>query len=1452
MTSQPRVFNPVSVDDELLSELEGQRARQAAVHAQASSVEAARASSAFSALRREYPWLSPGAALSMAKAGITPDSPAAAAVADTAARKRSSGYGFGWGTVGDVVQPVTGGVAKAVELSGRVAKPVLRTGVTAANTPYEEGQGAIRNIAASGKLGSIAAGAGSGAAAGAGVGALVGSVVPVAGTASGAVVGAIVGGVGGAVAGFFAADDVEGKGKWEAQSNGLIALQRLRNGEKVRLGSGWLPNFDAGAELDTATIGETQRARSRRVTIAGRSVTPGRLLATSVVEPGTKPWNVVSGLADAAVALGPADPGGQALKLAGAGVKSLRGVDALVETTDDLAKLGKAQSAADVAEEAGAVDGLRRMIDPSKAEAWWQSRKGRDLAETIAAEPSAYAIWDATGRKLDPQLAVRLADADSVDQVDELLVPEFGAAIRDRLKWRTFKPFDRVRLLQSMPGSDLPLDVGDLGRAERATGLDRWLRNADVHPEDRAGLVEDMMRAGDARPAIYEVAERAMQTVAEDLADSGVDVEHARRLTRMFRDDLESSAHYWVDGFGRDVIPPGVVIEGAPVPLAHPHLFVEHAARALPLPDARDLRTATSFLRPLLANAPAEAVIGSIDKAMTQWKRLQLLRGAYVLRVVGEEQARIATTGLDSAFHHPVSWFAYMTGRKGAVDVLGEPLAEADAFQKAMNKGWAGWADSAAVDRYPTRFRKGDKNFMPAWAGELLKLKRDPVAARAIAGATPDELRAAFRDGDLSWARREMAQESAGLADAATADDYVASIFDRINQATGGDPELLDLLRTGLLEDATEEGVRIADNLRPTPEFLDELATRVEHAPDWVAGDAAGHRITDGRGVWDKATTYAFSLLGTRPTNKLSRSPVFKQNYWGAIEDVIPKLTAEAQRAVIAQARDAGMGREFLADLATRTARTGELTVEHADHLAKSFALDETRKLLYDLTEKSQFFDANRLMTPFGEAWLEMVKVWAKIGTENPQVPVRRIPQIITAARDNDTNPDTGFFRENGRGEEVFTYPGAEFITDKLLGVPVPLTGRVAGLSMATEVLPGVGPVVSIPAGWFLPDTPEWETVRDFVFPFGEPERRDTLWSLAPAWARKAEQAINAAGGRDERMFASTTMDVARYLASTGEYDTSSEEGMARLASDAKDKAAGVYAVRAVAQWFAPSAPSPEWVVQDTDGQLMVAQVVADDFHDLQDRVGPAAATSVFLDLYGPDLALLMEGKTKAAIPNAPVSAAGITWEQQHPAIVKRFPNAYGYFATQGDFDFEAYEKQIAAGKRKPLTVDEATKLANARIGRHLYDVAKARVGDKRTKAESRWLSDFRDALRQDYVGYDLPAPVPQAPRDKVIDELVQAAHDPELADTKLAESLRIYLTARDRAIEVARAGGLASFADAKRAKPLRAKLRAMGETIAAEDEQFAEVWKFVFVREVDGDEDPAAPAATTQEVPAA
>jgi hypothetical protein len=265
-----------------------------------------------------------------------------------------------------------------------------------------------------------------------------------------------------------------------------------------------------------------------------------------------------------------------------------------------------------------------------------------------------------------------------------------------------------------------------------------------------------------------------------------------------------------------------------------------------------------------------------------------------------------------------------------------------------------------------------------------------------------------------------------------------------------------------------------------------------------------------------------------------------------------------------------------------------------------------------------------------------------------------------------------------------------------------------------------------------------------------------------------------------------------------------------------------------------PAAPSAQWLAQDKKGRLTLIWRMSKWYTDELKRSGdPQATNEKFLNRWGLNNFLVIQPKSEAKIPAAPVTTDASKWARAHPDIAEDFPHVYGLFApTSGDFDQTAYERQFERGERAELTPGEMLRLANARLAQTAYANERAQYPDQPNDEQAAYLRRLRKQLGEEFPGYG-DTEIDFTKTDRLIVELEDAANDPRLRRTQAGVALRQYLARRNDAIAQAEADGLASPWDAKRAQPLRDWLNEWGEEYADKYPAFVPMWDRVFSHEV-------------------
>jgi hypothetical protein len=1305
----------------------------------------------------------------------------------------------------------------------------------------------------------------------------------------------------------------------QPQSDLLIELQT-----GLDSGSGYFVD----PESDVAK--ERHRREAERGQINGHNVTLGRWVADAApFAADSKPWMMMSGLVDLGVQA--ADPSAAILGKAG--------------------KLGRGRALfanPELYEKAGLWSGVRRSIAGPDALKFLDSKDGGRATEWLTNHTSPYEVWRGLNRKVNLDLATELADTRSLSETREILQRTLGPYIREVSTVKNLgDPLANARAgLTDAARKGRPVEMPIRGPIDAADKdvvgheIESWLYNVKGMEDETVERTVSRVARATNTPELNAAIRDALRDANGILAKEGITDSVLRsELVRLHEQAYDEGSKRWIDVVTQQNQSDDIVnVGGEEVWDASAHLYLEHAPRRLTLPDARRIRRVQSRYRHLLTPQTGERAgqlrlpLAAIEAIQGEiWKPIALAtRIAWPVRVIGEEQIRMAVAGYDSMFNHPISYMSWMIGRKPAPMPKGlagkikapfsttkaavsrpvhavmkprgttgreveegvfEVLAESRQAKEAAGQVHGGWIERAARTGHRRTYRKSPHEMKPykrALAAEIVKLANDPVAQRVARTESLEDVKTWFTRGGGNEFRGPLAQMQRGKFDTIEqADSYIESVARRINQNTGGNPELLDAVRTGKFR-----GRNIIDgDAHLDRDFLKDLDGLIdEFGPDQIIGDEfLGYGEKGLAGLvqtWDRAVDKMFGWLMGERTANLSRNPVFDQAYWREKERLFPFADKATQQQIIREAKAARLTGSRVREAAdvipgiesapvTRMERittSGDLTADEVDLLAKGHGLDKTKELLYDLSRRGRTMDAMRVVFPFGEAWSEVITRWFGTGRgaqplglvwQNPKT-IRRFQQLLQGARGEELGefmgaPDgQGFFWENQWGEQVFMWPGTAALTDKLLGVEAPLTGRVQGLSMFGTVMPGLGPVAQMPVGWLLQNKPGPEplkkamaealgfklgpfgTVQEQVLPFGSVGAEDqaavfSAWNYAPPWAKAAFQAFSG-GDLNGKQWNQAVMEVAGSLKATGDYGDSIGE-QNRLFEDAADKARWLYAIKALAGTTAPAAPDIEWMLEDNNGQAVRAAALSDELQEMREEDFDTADAR-FLEKYGPDLmAVLSTPMTTSSIYNVPSTRDGVAWVMANPGIEDKLPNVYGFFAPEGgEEDFSIYNAQFRKGAAIRLDPQDWIRLLNHTKGNVEYARHVEEVGDQEnTKAGRAYLDMKREEIYDRYPGWrDEKGKLNKAPDRTLIDELYRAARDPATRDTDAGQGLADYLAARDEVAAYADSQGLAWPGTSKAMLPGRLYLDQRAREIIAEHPQFKRVYDFLLSRETE------------------
>ncbi|MCP3953072.1 MAG: hypothetical protein GY697_12770, partial [Desulfobacterales bacterium] len=464
------------------------------------------------------------------------------------------------------------------------------------------------------------------------------------------------------------------------------------------------------------------------------------------------------------------------------------------------------------------------------------------------------------------------------------------------------------------------------------------------------------------------------------------------------------------------------------------------------------------------------------------------------------------------------------------------------------------------------------------------------------------------------------------------------------------------------------------------------------------------------------------------------------------------------------------------------------------------------------------------------------------------------------------TQANEGFFYENEHGDLTFNYPMSGWATKQWTsmfgigdtpGVPFPMTGRAHGLSVATEILPGAGPVVQMAADRIIPNRPKWNPVRRAIMPFGSSESLTDL--IIPPFANKILAGLSGDDqssifdvGEDadaDRVFGNTVIDSMRYLESTGGYDISTDEGQRKLLEDGTLVAQRMWVMRGVGQFVSPTSPSFDEQIVTNDADLVAVAVVMDAYQEYRDE-DPTNAYLRVVEQFGDTILPALVGKSTAVRPGGEsLTEGGNDWLKNNERVEKEFPRVWGYFApSTGEFNYDGYARSFEVGARSVISTDEWVREVNDLRGRLEYDARRKAVAEKYPESVPanvrEWLSDERRQLKIDYPGYLENEGIEGSTSfEEGVRGIEAALEDDMLRETEAGQAMVKYLGARDKVFAAMRerdedhadSGDVelsGSLMTAKKWAYLRDSLWQYGEELMSESPDFGNVWDGLLVRE--------------------
>ena len=548
---------------------------------------------------------------------------------------------------------------------------------------------------------------------------------------------------------------------------------------------------------------------------------------------------------------------------------------------------------------------------------------------------------------------------------------------------------------------------------------------------------------------------------------------------------------------------------------------------------------------------------------------------------------------------------------------------------------------------------------------------------------------------------------------------------------------------------------------------------------------------TLGRGtVLEKVNTQVnrwFHILGTLPTDHLSRNPYFAHVYEAEIRRRIGHLPP---------------------------GRYDEKFIRSAEKGAKDAALRETRTLLYDLAERSEFAEMMRQVIPFFPAYQEVLTRWAGLAVENP-VFAARAAKVLTAPsklpqNEADAIQFAGFkphWYRNTDGDSALQFRLPEWakglVGQGLLRSAVDSQGYVRfdprQFSMVGTGTPGFGPFVQLGVSEIVKQQPSLEDSVKFILPYGTAGEWTDIF--LPAHVKRlqslsGEEHNRAYGNAYARIITTKLAEMREGKIPFVDLDDPVQRG--KWLEDVKSETDQFFMLRWATSFF-----SPVSLMFDSPYQAYI------DAHRKLREADPSTADEQFLDQYGEEFFALTQSFTKSN-NGIPPTLKGLATQENFGDLITRYPEFGPLIAgAEGSgladkFSRAAYDRQLSRETSLGTGIPERSRFSPADIidqpdvrlawqkfSRAMDGVEAMRMQlglpNLRVKAAAplaEYKRQFVLALAEDYPAWgreyfttDLKAWA------RKIEGLTVIANDPRLAGRPAIAGLRQYLDYREQII---------------------------------------------------------------------
>lgn len=714
---------------------------------------------------------------------------------------------------------------------------------------------------------------------------------------------------------------------------------------------------------------------------------------------------------------------------------------------------------------------------------------------------------------------------------------------------------------------------------------------------------------------------------------------------------------------------------------------------------------------------------------------------------------------------------------------------------------------------------------------------------------------------------------------------YVQQIRDDLMQITGGHSDLLKAISENKIvigDEAVKLGRRTAEGNIPSEQFLNALrtgdglsstepvfATWVKAPEMTTVYPSAGkfeQQKSAGAFAWFMQHAYG------QASDKFARIPLWNRRRWNLIADMAPSLSKEEALKLSQNIGSYGIPDYIIENVADGLKRAnGTGTLAEIDNLAGIQATEDVINLLFDSRKRTLIGRNHRMLFPFFDAFREvgtqLVKTAinpialhkvdkAQQGLKNLTIGGPGESQILGPGDVDGDGKDEGFvYKDPVTQRLVWNFPLVGAAARMLTGIPFDMKIDVGAMSMATTVIPSIGPYVALSYSAIPNRTGEtWDRLNKLAIPFGMPNTEVQEYFTPLALRRIAQGA--AAGTpfesvvylfgdpNNDPVYKTMNNRVFQHEMASGRYPET-EAGIREAMQISQDKTATLWWVRGMTQFFAPAAPISQFYAQ-TNSKLVPLGVFLEQVRATEQAVKDKGGTyteqiDAVVGQFGDSVLPYLASISESSVPGAESSKEFYRFKTDNPKLFKEYPDIAGYLSpTTGEFDQEVYNMQRRSEELSVRDVEDLGDQVQQLWGNLRYNQAKNQI---ESQVGINPMSAFALSLAEQQLRASLPAWDRQlAYREfdnkttNAVNDILRLAEDKNFANYPVIAPLKEYLSVRSQIASMisrnSQLTGATSWRNNRGGIVEREALKMAGELIVQQNPDFGPMWDNVLSKE--------------------